>query len=83
MTTALPSDRKSTDVLRTLGQRIVAARLAHPERLSQLELARRLNISQKSLSSIERGATVDPRSSIVCRLSVELGVTADWLLNGG
>ena len=72
----------AAEVLRTLGQRIVAARLAHKDRLSQRELARRIGISQKSLNMIERDETGDPRSSIVRRLSEVLGVSADWLLKG-
>lgn len=72
-----------TQVLQTLGQRIVAARLAQkPGRLSQRRLAELIGMSAKSLNQIERGETVDPRSSVVCALSEVLGVSTDWLLKG-
>ena len=70
------------NVLRTLGHRIIAARLAHPERLSQRELAKRIGLSQKSLNLIEKDVTHDPHSSVICRLSEVLGVSTDWLLKG-
>ena len=73
----------SSQVLRTLGQRIVAARLAHlPRRMSQRELARLAEVSSKSLNQIETGETVDPKSSIIRKISDVLGVSADWLLKG-
>lgn len=72
----------TVDVLRTLGQRIVAARRATPERLSQRRLSQRIGMSQKSLNKIERGETLDPHSSVICKLSEVLGVSADWLLKG-
>ena len=73
----------ASQVLRTLGQRIVAARLAHtPKRMSQRQLASLVGISPKSLNQIETGETVDPKSSIVRRISEVLGVSADWLLKG-
>jgi transcriptional regulator with XRE-family HTH domain len=72
-----------SQVLRTLGQRIVAARLAYlPRRMSQRELARRTGVSTKSLNQIETGETVDPKSSIIRKISDVLGVSADWLLKG-
>jgi transcriptional regulator with XRE-family HTH domain len=70
-------------VLRTLGQRIVAARLAYtPHRMSQRELAKRIGVSAKSLNKIESGETSDPKSSIVRKISEVLGISADWLLKG-
>jgi transcriptional regulator with XRE-family HTH domain len=74
----------ATKVLQTLGQRIVAARLAQtPRRMSQRALATKVGISTKSLNQIETGETLDPKSSIVRRISEILGVSADWLLKGG
>src|SRR5262245_38801854 len=73
----------TSKVLRTLGQRIVAARLAQtPHRMSQRELAKRIGISAKSLNQIETGETTDPKSSIVRKISEVLDVSADWLLKG-
>src|SRR5262245_2441526 len=70
-------------VLQTLGQRIVAARLAQmPRRMSQRALAKEVGISTKSLNQIETGETIDPKSSIVRRISEVLGVSTDWLLKG-
>ena len=70
-------------VLQTLGERIVAARLAQmPRRMSQRALAKEVGISTKSLNQIETGETLDPKSSIVRRISEVLGVTTDWLLKG-
>ena len=75
-------DAMPVHVLRTLGQRIIAARLAHPQRLSQRELAKRIGLSQKSLNLIEKDVTRDPHSSIVCNVSRALGISTDWLLKG-
>ena len=73
----------ASQVLRTLGQRIVAARLAHtPHRMSQRELAKCIGISAKSLNQIETGEMKDPKSSIVQKISEVLGISADWLLKG-
>jgi transcriptional regulator with XRE-family HTH domain len=73
----------AAQVLRTLGQRIVAARLAQlPRRMSQRDLARLIGISSKSLNQIESGETNDPKSSIIRKISEVLGVSTDWLLKG-
>ena len=49
----------ATKVLQTLGQRIVAARLAQtPRRMSQRALATKVGISTKSLNQIETGETL-------------------------
>ena len=72
-----------TKVLQTLGQRIVAARLAQtPHRMSQRALAKKIGISTKSLNQIETGETLDPKSSIIRRISEVLSISADWLLKG-
>lgn len=69
--------------LETVGQRIVYARLVHPGgRLTQVELARRASVSQKSLSLLETDETKNPNSDLIVRLAHALYVTTDWLLTG-
>lgn len=58
-----------------LGQRIRLLR--QQQRLSQVELAKRVGISKTAMNDIESGQTRDPRFSIVERISKALGVSMD------
>jgi transcriptional regulator with XRE-family HTH domain len=55
----------------TLAQYVKGRRLAH--RLSQADLASRCGVSQKSISLIESGQTVQPRLGLLDRLAAALG----------
>ena len=75
MQTGFSSDAQAD----TLGDRIVQAR----ERagLSTAQLARRLGVKTRTLSSWEKNAT-EPRSNRLMMLAGSLNVSPLWLLNG-
>ena len=75
MQTGLSSDAEAN----TLGDRIVQAR----ERtgLSTAQLARRLGVKTRTLSSWEKNAS-EPRSNRLMMLAGSLNVSPLWLLNG-
>jgi transcriptional regulator with XRE-family HTH domain len=55
---------------------------AHRERygMSQVELSRRIHISQTALNQLERGQTVDPHFSIVQNIAAVLGLSLDHVV---
>jgi transcriptional regulator with XRE-family HTH domain len=74
-----PPESVSASKRKQLGRRIHALRQAHG--LSQMELAELLGVNQPHVSNIERGvrsATIQQ----VTKLSKQLGVSTDAILNG-
>ena len=62
-----------------LGNRIASLRLSRG--MSQVELARRLNISASAVGMYEQGRR-EPSVEILIALSREFGVSLDYLLSG-
>ncbi len=65
--------------LKKIGQRIQDVRIK--KGLSQVDFARKVNVSQKTLSNYERGAS-SPDSMFLLSLRAEFDVHSDWLLTG-
>jgi len=63
-----------------VGSRIETARIKAG--INQSELARRLGVSPQSIQQWEKGKTA-PKSARLRSLSLALGVSQSWLLNGG
>ena len=62
----------------TLGERVLLWRKRR--RLTQKELAARINLNPISLSKIERGVVQELEASTVRKLAQALGVKTDYLL---
>lgn len=60
-----------------IGQRMKERREALG--LTLAELGERLKLEPQAVHRYEKGLN-DPRSELVARIAIELGVTADWLL---
>lgn len=65
--------------MQTLHRRIKSTRLN--QKLSQAELAEKTGVSQPTVANWENGSHV-PRKHALDRISLALGVEADWLLSG-
>jgi putative transcriptional regulator len=61
----------------TLGRRIRRARL-HRD-ITQKALAELVGISRNAMNKLEKGETLDPHMSHLCKLADALGVSMDYL----
>ena len=66
--------------METIGTRVKALRLGL--RLSQTELAKRVEIAQPSLTNIEKGRTKEVKGYVLDALARELNTTTGYLLSG-
>ena len=68
-------------MLTTLGQRVRHTRELRG--MTQQQLAKRAQLDQTTVSRIENGFFPDPSSRSINGLAGALGVSADYLINGG
>ena len=66
---------------RTLGERLREARTDRG--WSQEWLARRVGVTKKAISKIERGETKEPSARNLGKIAEHLHVSVNWLIYGG
>jgi transcriptional regulator with XRE-family HTH domain len=72
----------TSDQARQIGDRIAGVRLARRDQMTRHELARAADVPPATIRGAE-GGTLVPTDSALERIARALGVTFEWIKNGG